>query len=112
MPTTTSQVQASDVLREWRESAEFWEKHAPTIRMMFVPVTQALIEEAGIAKGDRVLDVAGGPGEPALTIAEFVGSTGSVTSTDAVVEMVQAAERELSYTVSFEGILTARPDCS
>jgi len=93
MPTTT-QVQSSDVLREWRESAKFWEKHAQTIRTMFAPVTQALIEEAGIIEGDTVLDVAGGPGEPALTIAEIVGPTGSVTSTDAVAEMVQAAERE------------------
>src|SRR5262245_3612087 len=93
MPTTT-EVQSSDVLREWRESAKFWEKHAQTIRTMFAPVTQALIEEAGIIEGDTVLDVAGGPGEPALTIAEIVGPTGSVTSTDAVAEMVQAAERE------------------
>lgn len=96
MSNTTSQATASDVLREWRESAEYWERHAPTIRTMFAPVTQALIEEAGIVEGDAVLDVAGGPGEPAITIAKFVGPTGSVTSTDAVAEMVQAAEREAS----------------
>ena len=94
MSNTTSQAPASDVLREWRESAEYWERHAQTIRAMFAPVTQALIEEAGIVAGDAVLDVAGGAGEPAITIARFVGPDGSVTSTDAVAEMVQAAERE------------------
>lgn len=88
------QVQTSVVLREWRESAKYWEKHAATIRLMLAPVTRALIEEAGIAEGDAVLDVAGGPGEPALTIAELVGSSGSVTATDAIEEMVRAAERE------------------
>lgn len=82
------------ILQEWRDSAEYWEKHAQTIRTMFAPVTKALIEEAEIVEGDKVLDVAGGPGEPSLTIAEFVGPTGSVTSTDAVAKMVQAAERE------------------
>ena len=84
------------ILQEWRDSAEYWEKHAQTIRTMFAPVTKALIEEAEIVEGDKVLDVAGGPGEPSLTIAEFVGPTGSVTFTDAVAKMVQAAEREAS----------------
>ena len=45
-------------------------------------------------EGESVLDVAGGAGEPSLTIAEVVGRTGSVTYTDAVQEMVAAAESE------------------
>jgi ubiquinone/menaquinone biosynthesis C-methylase UbiE len=84
------------VLQEWRDSSKYWEKHSQTIRTMFAPVTKALIEAADIVEGDTVLDVAGGPGEPSLTIAEMVGPTGSVASTDAVAEMVQAAEREAS----------------
>jgi ubiquinone/menaquinone biosynthesis C-methylase UbiE len=84
----------SEILREWRESAPFWEKHAPTIRTMFAPLTRALIEEAGIAQGQKVLDVACGPGEPSLTIAEVVGPSGSVTCTDAIREMVVSAESE------------------
>lgn len=87
-------IQANEVLREWRESARYWQKHLPTIRTMFQPVTQALIAGAGIVAGDLVLDVAGGSGEPSLTIAETVGPTGSVTCTDAVAEMVAAAESE------------------
>lgn len=83
-----------EVLREWRESAFYWQKHVDTIRIMYQPVTEALIEEAGIIEGDAVLDVAGGSGEPSLTIAERVGLTGSVTFTDAVAEMVAAAEYE------------------
>src|SRR5436305_13349158 len=83
----------TDNMREWRESASFWEKHAQTIRAMFTPVTAALIEDAGIREGQTVLDVAGGPGEPSLTIAETVGPSGSVICTDAVADMVQAAER-------------------
>lgn len=84
----------AEVLREWRESACYWQKHACTIRTMFAPVTQALIEDAGINEGDAVLDVAGGAGEPSLTIAETVGSTGAVTCTDVTPEMIAAAESE------------------
>lgn len=84
----------NDLLREWSESATAWRRHSATIRMMFAPVTAALIEEARISAGQSVLDVAGGPGEPSLTIAEVVGRAGTVTYTDAVVEMVAAAEEE------------------
>src|SRR5258708_17344474 len=88
------EVQPSDTLREWRESAKYWRKHSATIRAMFAPLTRALIEDAGIVQGQSVLDVAGGQGEPSLTIAETVGMTGFVTSTDAVAEMVDGARSE------------------
>ena len=87
-----SQINAADTLRAWQESAPYWEKHRDTIRTMLAPLTQALIEEAGIVPGQSVLDVAGGPGEPSLTIAEIVGLAGSVMCTDGVAEMVAAAE--------------------
>lgn len=86
--------QMNDLLREWSESAAAWREHSATIRTMFAPLTEALIEEARISAGQSVLDVAGGPGEPSLTIAKRVGPTGSVTCTDAVAEMVAAAEEE------------------
>jgi len=90
----TSDLQVNEVLREWRESASYWKKHLGTIRTMFAPLTQALIDDTRIVAGHAVLDVAGGSGEPSLTIAETVGRTGSVTCTDAVAEMVAAAQSE------------------
>jgi ubiquinone/menaquinone biosynthesis C-methylase UbiE len=90
----TTQLQAADTLHEWQESAKYWKKHSATIHSMFAPLTRALIEDAGIKTGDLVLDVAGGAGEPSLTIAGVVGPTGSVMCTDAVEEMVVAAQRE------------------
>jgi ubiquinone/menaquinone biosynthesis C-methylase UbiE len=86
--------QQAEVLREWRESAFYWQKHLRTIRTMFQPVTEALIKEADLMEGETVLDVAGGSGEPSLTIAETVGPSGSVTHTDIVTEMVTAAQSE------------------
>jgi ubiquinone/menaquinone biosynthesis C-methylase UbiE len=83
-----------EVINRWAESARYWEKHRATIREMFAPITEALIAEACIGRGSAVLDIATGPGEPALAIAEFVGSEGKVVGIDVVAEMVDAARRE------------------
>lgn len=82
----------NDLSREWNESAPYWNKYRDIIRAMFMPLTDALIEDAHIVKGKSVLDVAGGNGEPSLTIAERVGPNGSVTCTDFAAEMVEAAK--------------------
>ena len=50
-----SDSETDEVLREWRESAFYWQKHADTIRPMFAPVTQALIEDAQIMEGEKCL---------------------------------------------------------
>ena len=82
------------VLLSWAETAKYWIQYSDTIRAMFTPLTEALIEHAHISEGQNVLDVAGGSGEPGLTIAARVGPRGSVTCTDAVAEMVEAARQE------------------
>ena len=82
------------VLESWNETAKYWIRYTDTIRAMFAPLTEALIAQAAIDVGQNVLDVAGGSGEPGLRIAERVGPNGSVTCTDAVAEMVEAARRE------------------
>src|SRR6185437_12070147 len=86
--------ETSETLRQWQETAAFWAEHRNTISRMFSPLTRALIEQARIREGDTVLDIAGGTGEPSLTIAEAVRPGGSVTCTDAVEEMVETAEQE------------------
>ena len=84
----------SEVINRWSVSAPFWEKHRDVIRQMFAPVTEALIEDGQIRSRDVVLDIATGPGEPALTIAGLVGPEGKVFGIDVVPEMVAAAQRE------------------
>jgi ubiquinone/menaquinone biosynthesis C-methylase UbiE len=84
----------SDALHNWQENAAHWTRHSSTIHTMFAPLTRELIARSGIREGQSVLDVAGGAGEPSLTIAETVGPTGAVTCTDAVLEMVEAARTE------------------
>jgi ubiquinone/menaquinone biosynthesis C-methylase UbiE len=83
-----------EILKRWRGSAPFWEKHRNIIRGMFAPITQALIEDAGIGAQDSVLDVATGPGEPALSVAAVVGPNGKVFGVDAIHGMIAAARTE------------------
>jgi ubiquinone/menaquinone biosynthesis C-methylase UbiE len=84
---------ADEAVRPWRESAPYWEKYRETIRVMFAPVTEALVAGASVGSGHTVLDIATGPGEPALTIASMVGE-GQVWGIDPAPEMVEAARRE------------------
>jgi SAM-dependent methyltransferase len=77
----------------WRGSAPYWEKHGERVREMFAPLTRGLLEAADVAAGHRVLDVAGGPGEPSRTIAREVGPGGLVVHTDVAEGMSAAARR-------------------
>jgi ubiquinone/menaquinone biosynthesis C-methylase UbiE len=85
---------ASEVLAAWETSSQYWNKHQALIEKMYAPLSRALIEEACIDSGQKVLDVGGGSGEPSLTIAPIVGDSGSVTYTDPAAGMVKAARAE------------------
>ncbi|MCI0448147.1 class I SAM-dependent methyltransferase [bacterium] len=87
-------LDAKESRRRWRESAYYWSKHRNTIEQMFAPATQALIQKAEITKGDEILDVAGGMGEPSLSIAERYGGNVAITFTDIIWEMIEASCRE------------------
>lgn len=57
------------------------------------PVTDALVEYARPAAGMRVLDLASGTGEPAISLALRVGATGHVTALDLSAELLEVAEK-------------------
>ncbi|MGI9070540.1 MAG: class I SAM-dependent methyltransferase [Bryobacteraceae bacterium] len=88
---------AQPVIDEWSRAAHFWEKPREIIRQMFAPVTQALVEDGRIASRHAVLDIATGPGEPALSVAALVGPEGKVIGIDPVPEMVAAARRATDH---------------
>jgi ubiquinone/menaquinone biosynthesis C-methylase UbiE len=82
-----------EVISRWTGSAPFWEKHREIIRQLFAPVTQALAEDGQIGSQQVVLDIATGPGEPALSLAGLVGPEGKIFGIDPVPEMVAGARR-------------------
>src|SRR5260221_5021749 len=88
--------QQDETISKWTSSAPLWEKHSEIIRELFAPVSEALIEDAGVVSGSSVLDVATGTGEPALRIAEVAGPAGEVVGADPAAAAIEAAGRMAS----------------
>lgn len=84
----------SEILAAWETSSQYWNKHQAVIEQMYVPLTRALIEDAHIVSGQKVLDVGGGSGEPSISIAPIVGRSGRVAYTDLSAGMVKTARDE------------------
>jgi ubiquinone/menaquinone biosynthesis C-methylase UbiE len=97
-----NQVEAKEKQhKSWTMVAPGWGKYDSLMRAWAAPVTERMIALAGIRAGSRVLDIACGAGEPALTVAETIGPGGSVLATDFVEEMIgfarsKAQARKLS----------------
>jgi len=79
--------------RVWGRRGAYWDKHADALADMADRFNQPMLELAGIGPGQRVLDLASGAGEPALSIARTVGPSGEVYATDIVPEMLAGARR-------------------
>jgi SAM-dependent methyltransferase len=60
------------------------------------PVTRALLVEAGVGPGMRVLDVGTGRGDVAIIAAELVGEEGSVVGVDLARSAVAAAQERVA----------------
>src|SRR3954469_12044322 len=56
-------------------------------------ISERLVQLAGVQPGSRVLDVAAGYGEPALTVARKAGPQGRVVATDLSAEMLAYGRR-------------------
>ena len=79
---------------KWNAAAAGWRKWWHAIEGGSQPLNDRLVALAGVAPGHRVLDVATGLGEPALTAARVAGPTGHVTGCDLARSMLAfAAER-------------------
>lgn len=66
----------------WDSVAEGWKKWWKVIEEGAQVVSDRLVELAEVRQGSRVLDVATGIGEPAVTAARKVGPSGKVTAID------------------------------
>ena len=76
----------------WDSVARGWQKWWKTFENGAQKVSDRLIELANVHSGDKVLDVATGIGEPAISAAKIVGKNGHVTATDISSEMLAIAE--------------------
>ncbi len=92
----TSEVPVQDELRTrlhrlWSEVAESWGERAEEVDSNSAPVTEALLEHAALRAGDRVLELACGPGGVGIAAAERVAPGGTVVFSDIAAEMTEIA---------------------
>jgi SAM-dependent methyltransferase len=69
-------------------AAEGWRRGAAARAQAMGPLTERMLDLAGVGPGSRVLDVAAGYGQPALTAAAVAGPGGKVVATDISPEML------------------------
>ena len=78
---------------DWDGVAEGWAKWDAYQELQTRPINEWMCRAAALSEGSRVLDLAGGSGQPAFTAASLVGSTGKVIATDIAPEMVEVIRR-------------------
>jgi len=88
---------------EWDTAAPRVKPWGPFIVQQLQPVSERMLELADIQPGSRVLDVATGGGEPAVTAAHRVGPSGHVIATDLAPQMV-ALGRERAAELGLQNI--------
>ena len=82
-----------DSRSSWDAAAAGWEKWWPLFERAAQSVSSRLVELAKIKPGHRVLDIATGTGEPAITAARAVGPSGRVIGVDHSAGMLDVARR-------------------
>ena len=87
----------------WDEAAAGWKKWSGWLDDHALPISERLVELAGVEPGSQVLDVGAGYGEPSLTAARKVGPDGRVVSSDPAAEML-AYGRERAAEAGIENI--------
>lgn len=70
---------------------QVWRRYDADEVRLSAPLSERMMELAGVRAGMRVLDLATGRGEPAIRAAHRVGESGSVVGVDSSAEMLRMA---------------------
>jgi len=80
----------------WDDTAAGWRRWWPTFERAAQVVNDRLVELAQVRAGARVLDIATGSGEPALTAARAAGPSGKVVAVDMSPAMLAVARERIA----------------
>jgi SAM-dependent methyltransferase len=84
------------MLERWEQAATGWGKHAERMRDFGMPVSSWMIEQARPHPGQRVLELAAGPGDTGFLAAELIRPGGVLLSTDGSENMLEVARARAS----------------
>ncbi|SRR5579883_1452476 len=85
-----------DLAQAWSAVAEAWEANAEYIDEHSLEATAALFDRVAVQSGERVLELAAGPGTLGATWSALVGSSGAVVLSDIAPGMVEVARHRNS----------------
>jgi SAM-dependent methyltransferase len=97
--------------KSWDSAAVGWKEWSAFFDDAAGHISERLVELAGVQPGSRVLDVAAGYGEPALTAARKAGPDGRVVATDLSAEML-AFGRERAASAGLDNLEFAESDAA
>jgi len=80
---------------QWSSVAQGWRKQWAAFARGAQPLSDRMMALAHIAPGQRILDVATGIGEPAMTAARLVGPGGAVVAIDQAPQMLAMARERM-----------------
>jgi SAM-dependent methyltransferase len=78
---------------DWANIATGWERQADAFRRNTMPVASWMIDHTAPQVGQTVLDLAAGIGDTGFLAAELIEPGGTLITSDAVPEMLSAAQR-------------------
>jgi len=81
----------ADLLERWQRAAPGWGLRADRIRAFGMAVSEKLIDAIAPQPGDRVLELAAGPGDTGFLVAELIRPAGTLLSSDASEPMLDVA---------------------
>jgi SAM-dependent methyltransferase len=82
-----------DPAHAWSAVADAWDGNVDDVDEHSVAATHALLDRLAVQPGERVLELAAGPGSLGGTWSRLVGATGTVVLSDIAVGMTDVARR-------------------
>ncbi len=104
MPNSDAGDLKRDKRQDWESVAAGWQKWYVIFEKGAYKMSDRLIDMAKIKPASRVLDIATGIGEPAMTVAKCVSTSGHVLATDISRQMLSIA-RKRAIEEQLEGII-------
>lgn len=103
MSAADPEAQRAESAERWNRAATGWGRMADRVRTFGMPVSAWMIEHAGLQPGQRVLELAAGPGDTGFMAAELIRPGGVLVSSDHSEEMVAVA-RERARAQGIENV--------
>lgn len=95
--------QRAGILDGWEQASAGWGRRAQRVRDWGMPVSTWMIEQLSLQQGQRLLELAAGPGDTGFLAAELIAPGGTLISSDATEGMLEVA-RQRAADLDLSGI--------